>query len=92
MSSKINEQIEEASFASKQEIVSIERWYKVRREQILQDLNNLDNEYNTMIAECNIKWATRLLELHDSRRIQYKSTSTSGIQKTEELVLNDFDD
>jgi hypothetical protein len=59
----INNEIKNAQFSSEREIASIDIWYKVRREQLLKQLEKLDNEYSTMLAECNVKWATRLLEL-----------------------------
>ena len=91
----IHKEIKETQFTSEREIASIDLWYKVRREQLLKQLESLDNEYSTMLAECNVKWATRLLELdllqNDYRRIQYKPNNKTTNQ-LQDLGLNDFDD
>jgi hypothetical protein len=98
-SDQINQEIKDAQFASEGEIASIDLWYNVRREQLLKQLTILDNEYSTMLAECNVKWATRLLELHDllnakqrlgRMRVQYRPDNTNT--QTLEPGLNDFDE
>ena len=59
----MTEEIRVAQESAKAEIRALERWYNVRRSQIMQELERINNAYYEQTSEINTKWAQYISEL-----------------------------
>ena len=61
----ITEEIRTAQESAKAEMKSLEHWYNIRRSQIMQELDRINNVYYQRSSEINTKWATHILDLQE---------------------------
>lgn len=73
------QKIAQVQALSTQEADMINRWYQLRRDNIIDELNRLDKSYNERMAKNTVRWAEYLTKLYMEQEIHRMDVEEGGM-------------